>query len=101
MAERTPDPVVLVLGKRAAAVQLVALLAQPGVDAAKAASAAPNSAPKMRHSHRGMNPATAAPPQVITESARIAVILRMQWINDLAVGPQRTRRPASDESVSC
>jgi hypothetical protein len=48
-----------------------------------------------------MNPATAAPPQVITESARIAVILRMQGINDLAVGPQRTRRPASDESVSC
>ncbi|HKO84314.1 MAG TPA: hypothetical protein VJ140_07075, partial [Actinomycetota bacterium] len=29
MAERTPDPVVLVLGKPAAAVQLVALLAQP------------------------------------------------------------------------
>jgi hypothetical protein len=55
----------------------------------------------MRHFHRVMIPATAAPPQVITESARIAVIPRMQGINDLAAGPQRTRRLASDESVSC
>ena len=101
MAERTPDPVVLVLGKRAAAVQLVALLAQPRSRRGQGGLRRPELRAEDAPFPPRDEPSHGCTPQVITESARIAVILRMQGINDLAVGPQRTRRPASDESVSC